>query len=307
MHTTNNIPSEQTGSEVVKLIRARENVYKAAKLTQGLFVLASIILPIASTFFANWDAAKPYFAFIGLCFLFLDVALLDRLQKDRIRTGAKLQEEFDTKVMGLPWNTFVAGDKVLPEDVRAASVKRLPEEREHEIVSWYESCVGDVPLHIGRLICQRTNIAYDSRLRQRYGQRLLWLTIFVGVVLLLIALAMDSTMSEVVMSVLAPFTPIMAWALREHRKQLETAASLIRLHTEFEKIWDEAINGASPEKMEIRARQLQDAIYQHRASAPLVFDWVYRRLRSKNEDEAHHAANEYVTEAKAALARQVAA
>jgi hypothetical protein len=307
MTTINNIRYEQTNPVHVKLLRARENSYRTAKLTQGFFVVASIALPVASAFLGKWDQAKPYFAFTGLLLLFLDVVLLDRLQKDRIKRGAKLQEEFDTKVMKLPWNKFVAGEKVSPEDIRKASVKALSEEREREIEAWYESCVGEVPLHFGRLVCQRTNIAYDSRLRRIYGGWLLALTALAGAVFFLVALATDSKMAEFIMSFLVPFTPVMAWALREHRRQLDTAASLERLQSEVEKMWAEIIKGATPEEMEVRSRQLQDLIYQHRASAPLVFDWVYRCLRSKNEDEAHHAAKELVAEAKVALANREAA
>lgn len=253
----------------------------------------------------NCNEVKPYIAFTGLLLLFLDIALLDQYQKGCIKRGAKLQEEFDTKVLKLPWNSFVAGDNVIPEDIRSYSSKPLSKKREGEIASWYESCVGDVPIQIGRLICQRTNIHYDQRLRQRYSGGLLALTIIAGVILLLAALRMDPKFSEVIMSFFVPFTPILSWTLREHRKQLDTAAALERLQSELKKMWAVALGGESPQIMEIYSRQLQDAIYQHRANASLIFDWIYRRMRNKNEDEASHAANELVAEAKAALASKV--
>jgi hypothetical protein len=307
MTTSNNIPSEQKSPDLVKLLRARANTYRVAKWSQGLFVLASILLPVLSAWLGKWDDAKPYFAAAGLVLLFLDVALLDRLQKDRVKRGAKLQEEFDTRLMKLPWNRFVSGEKVSPEDVRQASVKLLSPKREVEIASWYESCIGDVPLHVGRLVCQRTNISYDQRLRRRYGGWLLSVTTLAGGVLCLVALAMDSKMSEVILTFAVPFTPVLAWALRENRKQLDTAASLERLQIEFQRVWMEAMAGADREQLEVRSRQLQDAIYQHRASAPLVFDWIYRCMRAKNEDEAHHAAQALVAEAQTTLASKATA
>lgn len=264
-------------------------------------------LPVLSALLGKWTDAKPFFAATGLALLFLDVAPLDRLQKERVKRGARLQEEFDTKVMGLPWNRFVSGDKLSPEDVREASVKLLSPKREGEILSWYESCIGDVPLHIGRLVCQRTNISCDQRLRRRYGGWLLSVTTAVGGVLCLVALAMDPKISQVILSFAVPFTPVLAWALRENRRQLDTAASLERLQTEFHRIWMEAMAGANREQLEVRSRQLQDAIYQHRASAPLVFDWIYRCLRTKHEDEAHHAAKDFVAEAQATLASKATA
>lgn len=295
---TNNIPTEQTEPEFLKLLRARYNTYQAAKWAQGFFVLGSVLVPVASALLGKWECGKPYFASAGLCLLLLDVALLDRFQKGRIIRGAKLQEEFDTKLMQLPWNEFVAGDRTAPEDLRAASVKALPRDREEEIAAWYESCVGDVPIQIGRLVCQRTNISYDQRLRRRYGGWLLGITLTAGLALWIAALLMNPKFSDVILGFAVPYTPVLAWALREHRKQLDTASTLERLQSEFQKIWAEALHGAGSERLAMRSRQLQDAIYQHRTNAPLVFDWVYRCLRRKNEDEAHHAAQALVDEAK---------
>jgi len=53
--------------------------------------------------------------------------------------------------------------------------------------------------------------------------------------------------------------------------------------------------------LKAESRSLQDAIYQHRERSPLVFDWVYYLFRSANEDEAHHAAKDFVREAERAL------
>lgn len=302
MNERNNIPAEQATPDLVKLAHARQNTFKTAKWAMGAFVIVSIALPALGAFLARWDEAKPYFALAGLVLLIVDVALLQPTQKDSIKRAAKLAEEFDTKVFKLPWNSFVAGEKVAPEDIRKASKRPLSTERKEQIASWYESSVGEVPLRFGRLVCQRTNIHYDERLRRQYVTWLLSLTTIVGGVLFLIAFAKDSKLSEFVMGLAVPFTPVLAWVLRERRKQVDTAASLDRLQSEFQKIWREAIAGASEKETESRSRQLQDAIYQHRSSAPLLFDWVYTLLRDKNEDEAHHAARALVNEAKAAVA-----
>ncbi|MBU9579630.1 hypothetical protein KTE26_14445 [Ralstonia mannitolilytica] len=302
MQEINNIPTEQAKPDLVRLIWARDHTYKRAKLTQGIFVSASIALPVVSALFSgSYPHWKPFLAFFGLCLLFTDVAVLDRLQKERLKRGAKLQEEFDTKVFRLPWNNFVAGDKVSPEDVNEATAKPLSDERRNQIETWYESCVAQVPLHVGRLICQRTNITYDSRLRRRYGNNLLLATVFVGIVLLAIALAIDPKFGDVIMTFAVPFTPVMTWALREHRRQVDTANALQNLQSEVKKLWTKVLSAASPHDLAIGSRELQDAIYQHRASAPLVFDWVYRRMRSRNEQEAHHAAEELVKEVQSTL------
>ncbi|MCF8003889.1 MAG: hypothetical protein K9L32_06710 [Chromatiaceae bacterium] len=302
----NDIPSEQARPELVALIRARDRTYRAAKFTQGTFVLLSILLPIAGVLLgANYPSLKPFLTLSGLILLLVDTAYLDRLQKARIKRGAKLQEEFDTTVLQLPWNRFVAGAKVDPEDVRAASGRPLSQERESQIVCWYEPCVGEVPIQLARLICQRTNISYDARLRRTYGTWLLYGTVALGIILSFVGIAFNLTLSGLLLAVVVPLMPILNWALREHHKQTDTANYLVTLKGEFEKLWEKALKGTRSRDLDRRSRELQDAIYQHRASSPLVFDWVYYRLRNRNEDEAQHAAKMLVQQAKESLTLEV--
>lgn len=302
---TNDITLKQTLPDSVSLLRARYRTYHAAKATQAGLILLTIALPVVSVLLASHFAEiKPYLALAALVLLMLDTAIIERLQKDRVKRGAKLQEEFDTTVFGLPWNRFVAGTIVDHEDVRAASTKLLSPKRESELATWYEPCVEEVPLQFGRLVCQRTNISYDGRLRKKYGNALLYGAIVLGIGLLLMGLSFDLNMSELLLNVVVPFTPILNWTLREFRKQVDTANALTTLKIEFEKIWDRAIAGAAPGDLDESSRQLQDAIYQHRASSPLVFDWVYDRFRTGNEDEARHAAQRLVQQAKLTLTEQ---
>lgn len=304
---TNDIPAKQTRPEFVTLLRARYRTYRDAKVTQGFFVLLTIVLPVMSVLLAPaYPQAKEYLALTGLILLLLGIGIIDRIQKDRIKKGAKLQEEFDVNVLDMPWNRFVAGSKVDPEDVRAASVRPLSEKRESQLTPWYEPCIGEIPLSFGRLICQRTNISYDERLRKKYGSYLLYGTIVLGIVLLFTGLAFELNFSEMILTVGVPFTPLLGWALREHRKQADTANTLANLKSEFAKLWDKALGGADASQLERGSRELQDAIYQHRASSPLVFDWVYDRLRSANEDEARHAAECLVDQAKMAVNKGMA-
>ena len=99
---TNDIPSKQVRQEFVALLRARCRTYQDAKLTYGLFVLFTIAFPVTSVLFAPaYPQLKECLALAALVLLLLDVGIIDRLQKDRTKRGAKLQEEFDVKVFGV--------------------------------------------------------------------------------------------------------------------------------------------------------------------------------------------------------------
>lgn len=298
----NDIPTLQASEEKRRLLRARGRNYRAAKVTQGILVILSVVLPIVGICLGpRVPEVQPYLALSGLILLLLETALFDRVQKDRLKRGAKLQEQFDTEVFGLPWNGFVVGAQVEYEDVRSLSAKPLSKTREAHFHAWYEECVGRLPLHLARLVCQRTNISYDARLRRKYGNRLLTLTIVFGVGLLYAGLTMRLNFADLVMTLMVPFMPLLTWALKEQLQQANTAASLTNLISEWDKIWTQALSGADPEAVTTESRALQDAIYQHRERSPLVFDWVYSWFRSSNEDETHHAAQELVAKAETAL------
>lgn len=307
MANRNDITELQAKPEMVRLIWARDKTYQAAKHTQGWFVFWTAAVPVIGALTSGlWPGLKPALALISLLLLFLDIGLIDRLQKERLKRGAKLQEEFDTRAFGLPWNKFVAGDKVLPEDVTEAASAAMPAKRQKEIETWYEASVSRVPLAYGRLVCQRTNISYDSRLRRRYGNGLFSVTLVLAIIVLVAGVLLDPKFTDAILG-LAMVAPMLSWALREHRKQLDTCHSLQNLQREFKTVWAKALEGASDEELKVGSRQLQDAIYQHRANAPLVFDWVYYRMRSKNEREAHAAAEEFVKQAEEALSARDAA
>lgn len=298
----NDIPTRQVLEENKRLLRARDRNYRAAKVTQGIMVILSIILPIVGIWFGlSVPEVRPYLALSGLILLVLETALIEQIQKDRLKRGAKLQEQFDTEVFRLPWNRFVTGAQVEHEDVRSLSAKPLSKTREAHFQAWYEECVGRLPLHLARLVCQRTNISYDARLRRKYGNRLLILTIVFGVSLLYAGLTLGLKFPDLVMTLVVPFMPVLTWALKERLQHANAAASLTNLSGEWEKIWTRALSGSNAAAITTESRALQDAIYQHRERSPLVFDWVYSWFRSSNEDEAHHAAEELVAKAEKAL------
>lgn len=304
----NDIAALQALEENRRLLRARDRNYRAAKRTQGIQVALSIALPVVGVLLGpSVPEVRPYIALSGLLLLLLETALFDRLQKERLKRGAKLQEQFDTQVFGIHWNRFVAGAPVEPEEVRSLSVKPLPAPREEHFETWYEACVGRLPIHLARLVCQRTNISYDARLRRKYGGHLLFWTIFFGVVLLFVGLGTEQSFPDLLMTLIVPFMPALTWALKERTQHVNAAASLTNLGVEWEKIWTKALAGASPEVISTDSRALQDAIYQHRERSPLVFDWVYYRLRSANEDEARHAAEELVAKAENSLRERIKA
>ncbi len=98
-------------------------------------------------------------------------------------------------------------------------------------------------------------------------------------------------------------TPGLIWALREYNRQADTVALLEKLEGEIRKLWDRSRAGAPEHEISMRSRELQDAIYNHRVSSPLIFDWIYNFLRRQLEAQMNAGAEHWVRELRDPTAR----
>lgn len=302
MSNKHRIDVEQNKPDRLELLHAQRLFYARAKLYQNLFALLALLLPAASVLFgASVPAVRPFLGLGSIFVLLLDVGIMSRKQHEDCKRGAKVQEQFDTEVLQLDWNHLVAGSRVDAEEVRDIAPSPIPDAEKTCLENWYEPVFSKLPLPLGRLLCQRTNVAYDMRVRRAYSGILLNAAILLVVVLTCVGLYQGLTVNELILTVYLPALPITAFVLREHRKQGDTIESLSTLKAEVEKAWEKALGGASYVELTTTARALQDAIYRHRASNPLVFDWLYNWLRKQNEDLTRHAADKFVVEAQQKL------
>jgi hypothetical protein len=299
----NNIDKQQVEPRMLNLLRARTLIYRRAKNYQAVGLVISLGLPliglVVSVYFAQ---CKPFIALFALSFSYLEVLFFDPWLKAQLKTAAKLQEDFDCTVLKMDWNSFVAGSKVDPEQV-FEDAQSLSEKDEKRLIDWYPLVVRELPLYLARLVCQRTNIWYDSKLRKRYQRVLLSGAVCLGVVVGLISLRIDPTLTSFVLTTLAPITPVVIWALRERNRQGSTCELLDRLNEDIKKLLTQSSSGATEEYLSIRSRELQDAIYNHRVSSPLIFDWVYNRMRRGMEERMNAGAEELVNDLRPAAAK----
>lgn len=300
----NEILVNQNREQHLELLRAQRTYYRRAKRLQTVFLICALVLPWAGSFWGPDDQqVRPMLALLSVVLLLLDVGVATRLQRDWVKTAARIQEQFDTEVLGLPWNQFVVGSRVDPESIRSVTRRPMTAEQRKDLMGWYERCIASVPLALGRLVCQRTNITYDMRVRKGYAEGCLAVAVVLFLICLIHGIHEGLTLSAHLLKVVIPFVPLAAFVLREHRKQADAVETLTTLKAEVEKLWAKALKEPASPELQQDSRNLQDAIYRNRTSNPLVYDWVYWLSRKLNEDAARHAAETLVAEAKRSLAK----
>jgi len=293
----NGITSRQNSPENINLLSAQRTLYSRAKKLAALQAFLAGLTPVVG---AIAVALKPdvevWAALTGIVVALVDEVWLDPRQATLRNLAANIQEDFDCNVLRLPWNDALAGRHPEPEDIHEAATGYRPSSSA-PLEDWYPRVASTLPLYQGRLICQRTNCWWDSKLRQRYSNWILVTVFALSVGVFVLGLLNGMTLQKFVLAVMAPLLPAALWAARERRRQSETALESDLRKEYSESLWGQVVRGevAEPEASR-RSRELQDAILVRRREGAPVFNWVYRCLRRKQEEQMKVGADKMVDE-----------
>lgn len=290
--SVNAIPVRQNAPEFIRLLRARSQTYRRAVQLQIVQLVLTVAVPVASAILGLLVVeARPYVAALALAITLTDIAVLDRAMKRRLKTAALICEEFDCALLDMPWNRFAAGKRPEPETISEAD-RRWPNGND-QLVDWYPPILGTAPLHLARIVCQRTNLWYDATLRERYSNVLLIGAVAIVLCLCAAGLIADLSFTDFVVTILAPSGPLLSWALRDAFKQRDTADAQKIARGEAEALWELAsANQCADDDCSRRSREFQNTIFQRRMSNPLLFPMIYKRLRPDMEADMNVGAAE---------------
>lgn len=134
----NSIPERQNEEHFLRLLRARSQTYAQTSRLQVAQLLLVVLLPVVGSIAGLlWTDLRPYVASLALVIAVLDTAWLDRWQRGKLKAAAKICEQFDCELMGLPWNKLVAGKRLDPEHIEAeASAWRGGDDN---LRNWYQT------------------------------------------------------------------------------------------------------------------------------------------------------------------------
>jgi SMODS-associating 4TM effector domain len=297
------IGSAQNVENQMRRLAAQRQLYSTAKLVftwqvaiGGPVAIAGAILVLLRPEF------KVYVASWGLLVASCDIFWLTNWQRSLRGEAARIQEAFDCDVLELKWNDLKAGKHPDPEVVKAQSTKyekwggMMP-----TLKDWYSTRVDELPLHIGRIVCQRANCWWDATQRRHYAAWLVGISAVTFGLVCGLALTGGASLEGLLLKGVLPLSPALLIVLRQWTEQREAADRLDKLKDHCGTIWKAALAGKSKTALTEMSRNLQDEILENRRKAPPVLDFIFKRLRSEYEASMNHAADHFVSEAKTAL------
>jgi SMODS-associating 4TM effector domain len=287
----NSILTNQNKPENIKKLAAQRQLYKEAKKFLIIQILLTVPITISISILKlilketiHVDISE-YAAFYGILLSIVDVFVFNKLIGTYRTNAAKTQEEFDCDVYNMEWNKIFVGKKVGAEVINKYSRKYFPLENA-PLNDWYPIEIGPFSLEHSILICQKTNLYYDTALRKKYKTTSIVLAGITFVLLMIISLSTKISVPNFLVQVILPFLPVFILAFKiieDHSKAVKAA---VDLHQTIENLAD-IHNSLSVHLL----RKVQDKIYCNRKDSPLIPDFFYKEIRTKLEDEMHENAS----------------
>ncbi len=296
--TNNRIPKQQNEPKSIELLAASSRFYalgKRALAVQICFTVGlSVVLAVATLLSPDF---KIWATFSSIAIALFDVAVIDRIQGHYRKYGALAQEQLDCSLFGIPWNELKAGKPLEPEDVRRAAARFLTLKGDGKLRDWYPASIAELPLSSARTICQRSCFRWDSSQRRLYGFWLLGIALAAILAVSIAGICRAQSLQAFVMVAYAPIAPAVLWAFREYRRQKDASDSLVKSQTFVNGVWKRmAREELSEQELSATARQIQDVLFENRSKSPMVFNWIYEKLRDQHEEEMRDAAVQFISE-----------
>ncbi|SFQ34161.1 S-4TM family putative pore-forming effector [Variovorax sp. 770b2] len=299
----NQIITKQNERYSLQLLSAQRQTYSDAKclLAFQLVLIGPLAAATAmvSIFVPDW---KIIVALWGVIVLVLDLGYFTPKQKRLRESGARIQERFDCEVFNLSWDaTRVGGQEPHENVIRQSARYQKIAHTMTPLEDWYSVVVGSLPLPMARLVCQRTNCWWDAEQRRKYASVVGGILLASFLIVLALGVFAKLSVNELILIVLFPMLSTLKQAYQQWSDNREAANRLDILRACAEKSWKAALNGADDRKLENESRALQGEIFDGRKRNPLVFDFLFKRLRDEHEAQMDSGAAHLVAEAEQAM------
>jgi hypothetical protein len=295
------ITTEQNTKRQLQRLAAQRYLYSTVKRIFGWQLFFGGLLTVIFAFLVVIDPSFKIIAVSwGMLITLMDVFWLTPWQNRLKDTAAKIQEIFDCDVLELLWNKLKAGKRPDPELVKEQFEKYAKKPLKNSpLENWYDHTeIDNLPIHIARIACQRTNLWWDSKQRRSYANYIILIVSLIFIVVLGLSLKDGFSMENFIMRVIAPPSPVFLLGIRQYREQIDSASRLDKLKDYSESLWEDALSKKSKTELTSKSRNLQDELLEHRRKSPPFFDFIFKRLRNNYNEKMNFGLGELIEEAK---------
>ncbi|MEN5232526.1 S-4TM family putative pore-forming effector [Sphingobacterium faecium] len=286
--------TRQNEARNIAKLAAQKQIYISAKrifMIQLIITVPCIviltILKLLLSLFLNIDITE-WIIICAISITLIDLLLLNPLIAERRKNAAKVQESFDCSVYDINWNKIFANSKPSNDLIYKFEREFKKSGKDfNKLYDWYPVELASMPHNRAIVLCQKTNLSYDSALRKKFINLVL-ITAFSTLLLLFIfGLLQNYTLKSFLIQLCASFLPIIYLAIKITKEQNKTLKSSDELQGAIDAVLEKDVIDSND------IRQIQDRIFCHRKDSALVPEFFYSKKRNGLETEMHDIASAY--------------
>ena len=282
----NNIIELENKQEHINQLKAARYLYTKAGHYSTSYMIFCAFIPVGISIgrmFLSPDAQYAVNALMayGLIALIAGFILESKVRKHR-KLAAKIQQLFDGEVFELEWNSHLWGAKPSLENIN----DNLGNQPDKGFENWYDPQVNDLNKIEAILVCQRTNLVYDTKLRNRFNFIVSTAATVVLLSILIVAFYRNEGIQTAIIFVGVPLVPIIKWFFYTRKQNLDDIKACESLKSFVDNNLEE-LRKKEKNINEVTLCWIQDGIYRHRKTAFKIPDWLYNYMRKGQEKKVH--------------------
>ena len=265
------IASRQNEPAHLRLLHAKKYRHDVADRWANLNVAGTIGFAVLVPVIAMvWPGSAAWLSAAAAGWLVLGRSLFRRFEQTSAELGIRYQEQFETSVFALPWNTALANEPprtdAIVDDARRA--RHVDDQRD-----WFADD-GATPKPVDILLAHLESALWGRRNHHLYAR---WLSILAAAIAtagILVAVIAGLSVTDYLIRLLFPSLPALQEALflaDEHRK---TASAKAQLENQIIQLLERLEAGGHVTQADCRS--LQDATYTVRRGSPSMPTWFFR-------------------------------
>lgn len=270
------IEERQNMPKAILLLRAQRQAYKNAKI----FYLSRMTFnvfwpPIAIFLYFLFDSSSATFILTTSSIIVIVTFIMEFPEKKLTKTGALIQEQFDTFVFSMKWNQALCGEKIRDEDVHDfAELEKTPI---NKLKNWYTG-IEEFEEKTYVLKAQRMNVSWSSKQKKYFKTVLLYAIATIFLLIIIIGLLNNFLLSEFFIVLFFPALPLFLYLIKSIIDFTGQIEELERLNSHICSLLDK--KNVTYEELRFN----QDAIFMHgRVPNNIVPNVIYWKVRNKFE------------------------
>ena len=274
----NDINQKQNEIKSIELLKAQRTAYSQCKFCHILDLFSLILAGIAPIIVLIDKNLVDFLGAIGVIWTVIYL-VAERYRRLKTEQGAKIQEQFDTELYGLPWNNNLCRTKI-PIDIQQDLAAKY---KNNDLSDWYSKEIGSqLPIEIAIILCQRINFSWELNLRKRFVTFLVIILILYYGSFIFICIYKNLGIYDVLL-LLVPSLSFLIYSVQNSL----SLQSHIKSKTETLNIIDNKLDEYKQNRLlptYTDLRQIQDVIYIERTVPEKIPDWFYKWYKQQNEN-----------------------